>query len=131
MNTMNELIAKLQKVERRLTAERGAFALFALFRTESAPSRWDLVISAPWADGTEWKARRYVLAELQKELTLAERMKVDRIMVIPSDFKDLEELYEEQRVEHGKVIIHDREFGLQMVEEGYVITCRPPVAKAA
>lgn len=129
---MRDLIEKFQRMEMRVSRERGPFTLFALFLPEDAANLWDLVVSAPWADGdNEIEARRYLVRELQKELTTQEILRLSRTVFIPSTFEGLEELYVEHPVEHGKVIVRNREFGLQFVEKGYIITCRPPAAKAA
>ena len=129
---MRDLIEKFQRMEMRISRERGPFTLFALFLPEDAANLWDLVVSAPWADGdNESEARWYLVRELQKELTTQEILRLSRTVFIPSTFEGLEELYEEHPVEHGKVIVRNREFGLQFVEKGYIITCRPPAAKAA
>ena len=128
---MRDLIEKFQRMEMRISRERGPFNLFALFLPEDAANLWDLVVSAPWADGNEIEARRYLVGELQKELTTREILRLSRTVFIPTTFDGLEELYEEHPVEHGKVIVRNREFGLQFVEKGYIITCRPPAAKAA
>jgi hypothetical protein len=50
--TMNEFITKLKAMERELSEENGAFALFALFQREDSPHHWDLVIAAPWLSST-------------------------------------------------------------------------------
>jgi hypothetical protein len=126
-----ELLEKFQKMEMRISRERGPFNLFALFLPEDAANLWDLVISAPWADDNESEALRYMVRELQKDLTTQEILRLSRTVFIPTWFDELEELYEEHPVEHGKVILRNREFGLQFVEKGYIITCRPPTAKAA
>ena len=131
MNAMKELVGKLQKVECRISRERGPFVLFALFQLPDSGNYWDLLIAAPWAHESDLETIRYMVEELRKDLTFEERRTIERIMIIPSDFEDLEELYQEHPVEHGKVIVRNREFGLQTVVKGYVITCRPPVAKAA
>ena len=128
---IKDLLTKLQRMELAISCERGPFSLFALFLLPEAANTWDIVIAAPWADRDELRARHYVISELQKHLTPRELVYVARVMFIPTDFEDLEELYEEHPVEHGKVIVRNREFGLQFVEKGYIITCRPPVAKAA
>lgn len=128
---MRELIEKFQRMETRIARERGPFSLFALFLPEDAANLWDLVVSAPWADDDENEASRYLVGELQKELTTQEILRLSRTVFIPTTFDGLEELYEEHPVEHGKVIVRNREFGLQFVEKGYIITCRPPAAKAA
>lgn len=128
---MKELVEKMQRVERRISQERGPFVLFALFLLPESLNMWDVVVSAPWADERDWEASEYVLREMQKELTLKDFFNISRVMVIPSDFEDLEELHEEHPVEHGKVIVRNREFGMQIIQKGYIITCRPPVAKAA
>ena len=91
----------------------------------------DLMISAPWADDNETEALRYMVRQLQRDLTTQEILRLSRTVFIPTGFEGLEELYEEHPVEHGKAIVRNREFGLQFVEKGYIITCRPPTAKAA
>lgn len=115
-----------------MSHERGPFVLFALFLREDAGIDWDLVISAPWADEMlEIDVYRYLDRELKKDLAPKELYRISRHVVIPSNFDDLEELAEEHPVEHGKVIVRNREFGLQFIRKGYIITCRPPVANAA
>ncbi|HEX8691801.1 MAG TPA: hypothetical protein VF746_05250 [Longimicrobium sp.] len=131
MNVMKQIVEKMQKIELRMSEKHGPFTLFALFLREDAGISWDVVFSAPWADSDEWEASKQLLEEIGKEITPEERRYIYRTMVIPTDFEDLEELYEEHPVEHGKVIVRNREFGLQFIEKGYIITCRPPVAKAA
>lgn len=133
MNTteLKELVEKLRRLEMRISCERGPFVLFALFYPEDAANFWDLLISAPWVDRDEIQAHEYMVAQLQKDLTVQDLFHFSRMVFIPTDFEDLEELYEEHPVEHGKVIVRNREFGLQFIEKGYIITCRPPVAKAA
>lgn len=128
---MKQIVEKMQKIELRISQECGPFNLFALFLPEDAGISWDVVFSAPWADRDEREARKRVLEEIGKELDPGERRYIYRTVVIPTDFEDLEELYEEHPVEHGKVIVRNREFGLQFIQKGYIITCRPPVAKAA
>lgn len=128
---MRDLLEKFQKMEMRISRERGPFTLFALFLPEDAANLWDLMISAPWADDNEMEARRYMVRQLQKDLTTQEILRLSRTVFIPTGFEGLEELYEEHPVEHGKAIVRNREFGLQFVEKGYIITCRPPTAKAA
>lgn len=130
MTEIRDMLPKLQAVEARIAAERGPFVLFALFRLEIDPLEWDLVISAPWAR-EDVKTMKYVDAELKKDLTGRDLLKFRRYVVIPPDAEELEELAEEHPVEHGKVIVRNREFGLQMVQKGYIITCRPPLPKAA
>lgn len=127
---IRELVEKLQRTEMRISRERGPFVLFALFLREDAINLWDIVVSASWADDS-METLRYLDAELKKDIPLEDFRNFAQYVVIPTDFEDLEELYEEHPVEHGKVIVRNREFGLQFIEKGYIITCRPPVARAA
>ena len=71
------------------------------------------------------ESRRAEIARLKQEAEDA------RAAEEIEDAEELEELAEEHPVEHGKVIVRNREFGLQMVQKGYIITCRPPLPKAA
>lgn len=54
---MNSLVEDLLKIEKSLSAEKGAFSLFALFLREDAAGKWDLVISAPWVEADKEAAR--------------------------------------------------------------------------
>lgn len=130
LNGTGELLGKLRRVEERVSAERGPFNLFALFQRENAPLGWDLVVSAPWLRLYDPSLDAFV-SELRQDLRDDDMMMLSRIAVIPPDFEGLGELAEEHPVEHGNVLIRNREFGLQMVEKGYLITARPPLAKAA
>jgi hypothetical protein len=47
---LKAMIEKLKKAEAATAAERGAYALFALFLRKDAPGRWDLLVSAPWIE---------------------------------------------------------------------------------
>jgi hypothetical protein len=130
MTDVRDLLTKLQNTELRISRERGPFVLFALFLREGSLDRWDVVISAPWAE-ENLETLRYLDREFKKDLIPEDFGSIARYDVLPPDFEPLAELYEEHPVEHGKVIVRNREFGLQMVQKGYIITCRPPVAKAA
>ena len=132
MIAMKDLAEKLSAVERRISDARGEFTLFGLFQVEAAPNFWHLVVAASWADAeTTLPVLKYMDRELKKDLTIDELVKISRIVILPADFEELEELAEEHPVEHGKVIVRNREFGLQTIEKAYLITCRPPVVKAA
>lgn len=53
---MTQHLEKLRNIASQLEAERGPFTLFGLFMREDSPSRWDLVLSAPWLEKGKLKA---------------------------------------------------------------------------
>lgn len=129
---MKDIVEKLRRVEMRIARERGPVNLFAWFLRDGAPDRWDLMVAAPWATRQErGDAMEYIVEQLKKELADRDMVYISQIAVIPNDFEDLEELYEEHPVEHGKVIMRNFDFGLQSVRKAYIITCRAPMKQAA
>lgn len=66
--TTSEFPTKLGRLEAKVSAQKGPFALFALFMREDVPDRWDLVISAPWisdkSEASLWHPRLSAVVSL-------------------------------------------------------------------
>ncbi|HEU0052617.1 MAG TPA: hypothetical protein VFQ39_05545 [Longimicrobium sp.] len=125
-----------------ISEARGDFTLFALFLWaeedwdedewiyKGETREWSVFASAPWLeamgrDASGWLNQK--LSSFVKEY----RIRIRGAHVVPMTAPELEELTEELGFVHGKRIVHHREFGRWTVLKGYIITCRPPTAKAA
>ena len=130
---IRELVERLRKAEGRIAAELGPFVFFELLhRVGSLWNSWDVTFSAPWADDIpRMEAYAIIDRELKKHIPLSDFRYFRTYVVVPTDWEELEELFEEHPVEHGRVIVRNREFGDEVIRKGYLITCQPPVRQAA
>ena len=120
---MNELADKLREVELDVAGEKGALNLFAVLEREDLASRWDLVVSAPWAKEDE-VTLRYLTSALKRRLGTSEMTLLSRIVVLHSTDNSVRALNEIFDVEHGGVELSEpSRFGLP-VKHGYIITSR-------
>jgi hypothetical protein len=56
--------------------------LFALVLREGSPGRWDVVVSAPWADKNLDEALRYVSSVMMTTLDSNELLLVSRVIIL-------------------------------------------------
>ena len=78
MTGLEEMVSKLQRIERELSRKKGPFALFGLFLREDVSDRWDLLVAAPWMEGREVEAVRLIASKLTKELETEELLRISR-----------------------------------------------------
>jgi hypothetical protein len=69
-------------VKDRLLQSRGDLRLFALVLREGSPGRWDVVVSAPWADKNLDEALRYVSSVMMTTLDSNELLLVSRVIIL-------------------------------------------------
>jgi hypothetical protein len=120
---MNQLTEKVSKVEQDIATERGPLNLFALLEREDLSDRWDLVVSASWAEQDE-TTLRYLSAAIKRHLTPADMTLLSRVVVLDAHENPVRAINESYQVEHGRVELIDAEsFGLP-VKHGYIITSR-------
>lgn len=126
---MKQLVEKLVPLEHDISADKGGFALFALFLREDAQDRWDLVVSAPWIEANKKKALDYLVNQLQPRLEPRELLSISRIVLIDKDNPALESIHKAIRVEHGTTeVMNSNFFGLQ-IKHAYIITSKRESAK--
>lgn len=122
---MSEFVAALEQIERELSQQRGSFTLFAIFERQDIPSRWDLVISAPWVEENNEQAMRLLAAEMKKRLPSTDVGRVSRIVLLDSNESSVRAITSEHHVEHGRIPIEEASsYGLPS-DRGYLITSRP------
>ena len=73
---------KLDRVLDTIEAERGPFLLAGLFMREDSPSRWDLVVSAPWLQRGKLVALGDFVKHLSDALGQEEVMSLSRIVTL-------------------------------------------------
>ena len=94
MKKANEeaLVDKYRKAEREITAVRGPFSLFGLFRHEETPGKLDLIVAAPWLAAD--RSGLLTLAPHLPRLTPAEGGLIGRIIALDPDDAFVRELRE-------------------------------------
>jgi hypothetical protein len=121
---MKELIDKLVKIEKDISADKGPFLLFALFLREDAPDLWDLLIAANWVEKNKAESLKYISTHLSKSLKPDELIKLSRILLIDSNNPGLKAIHKTIHIEHGNAEIKDSNFfGLQ-IKHAHLITSK-------
>jgi len=120
---MNQLTAKVRKLEQDIAAEKGPLNLLALFEREDLWDRWDLVVSAPWANHDE-PTLRYLAGAIKRHLSPSEMILLARIVVLDAAQDPVRAITESYDVEHGSVEMNDPESFDLPAKHGYIITSR-------
>jgi hypothetical protein len=121
---MSGIVETLEELELSLSREHGAFTLFAVFERQDIPSRWDLVVAAPWVEQDNERALRLLADELKRRLPAPELGRVSRIVFLDPRDASVRAITSKHPVEHGRVEINEAShYGLP-AEHGYVITAR-------
>ena len=113
--TSTELTEKFKRLESEIAAERGDFALIALFLREDVPDRWNLIVSAPWASSDEKSALNYLVKRIKSDLGPEDLTNLSRIVFIDPNDVSVRNINKAIHVEHGAVEVMDSNFfGLQI-----------------
>jgi hypothetical protein len=121
---IEQMIGKLQALEREVSSEKGDFSLFGLFLREDAQDRWDLLVSAPWLEKDKKEGIQYMAGELQQRLDAQERLSLSRVVILEKDNPVLTAIHRMAKVSHGRIAVKDSVvFGLE-IKQAYVITSR-------
>jgi hypothetical protein len=121
---MRAQIKKFQNVEKKLSAAKGQFELFALCLREDSPNKWDLLISADWARADKKASINRVVEELRKELSEQELLMLSRLIILDKDDAMQKAMQEARQVEHGLAEISDSDFLGLAIKHAYLITSR-------
>src|SRR5437870_4967346 len=117
-------VEKLRKVMDRASAEKGDFVLFALFLTEDAPDRWDLVVSAPWLERGKLKALGEFVEILSSIVSQKEFHSLSRVVTLNHDEPSLKAILRTAQVENGPIVLQDNNlFGLE-VKQAYILRAK-------
>ncbi|MEK6409474.1 MAG: hypothetical protein AABN34_21325 [Acidobacteriota bacterium] len=123
---MKEMVDRFVELERKLSAEKGDFALFALFLRDDALDKWDLVVAAPWIESNRKTALDYVTNQIQAVFNPDEITRLSRVVLVDETNPALDAINRAISVQHGIADIQNSVFfGLQ-IKHGYIITSQKP-----
>ena len=114
----------LKGIERKLSREKGAFTLFAVFERQDIPSHWDLVVAAPWIEQGNKNALKVLAAEMKERLSPKELERVSRIVLLHPGDANVRAITSEHSIEHGRLEIDEGSHYGFPAERGFVITAR-------
>jgi hypothetical protein len=116
----------LYEFMKKLETKKGPFALFGLFLREESPGLWDLVVSAPWLEGSKLTALRELASELAEEFGEKELMSFSRIITLDLDEPLLQTILDEVGTVRRPTTMTGRDlFGLP-IGEAYIMKARRP-----
>jgi hypothetical protein len=119
---MRDLLGKFVELERRLSQERGEFALFALFLREDASDKWDLIVAAPWIEGDRKEALAYITTQIQQLFNAEELVRLSRVVLVDQSNPAITTINQAINCQHGQNEVRDSNFfGLQ-IKHAYIIT---------
>lgn len=119
-----EFLDKFKKVESDIAAEKGDFALFALFLREDVPDRWDLIVSAPYASSRENADLKYFVDRIQKDVGDDALTFLSRIVFVDPHNISVQNLNRAINVEHGSVEVQDSNFFGLPIKHAFIITSK-------
>jgi hypothetical protein len=79
---MKKIVETLKDLEKEIAAEKGGFALFALFEREDMQGKWDLVISASWFGENKKEIIRFIVNKIKSRLTTKDMAEFSRVVLL-------------------------------------------------
>jgi hypothetical protein len=119
---MNSFVEHLRDVERSLTAERGAFSLFALFLREDSPGKWDVVVSAPWIGSDLEGALRLMSMKVKVSLKLSEQLAISRVVIVEPDSAEVLAINAAYVIENSVEEVRDAIFFGLAIKRAYILS---------
>jgi len=120
----SELATKFTALEADISAERGDFALFALFLREDTSDRWDLIVSAPWASADQKGSLDYLIDKIKADLGAQDLNQLSRIVFVDPKDNAVASMNRAVQVEHGSVEIRDSNFFGLPIKHAFIITSK-------
>jgi len=127
---MKELVNKFIELERKISKEKGDFALFALFLREDALDKWDLVVAAPWIESNRKTALPYITNQIQAKFKPEELTSLSRVVLVEQTNPALDAINRAVRIEHGAADVQDSNFFGLPIKHAYIITSQNPNVNA-
>jgi hypothetical protein len=116
-------------VKDRLLQSRGGLRLFALVLREGSPDRWDVVVSAPWADKNLDEALQYVTSVIVSTLDPNELLLVSRVIILEDGNPVLTALLDAAASSSGE--LRDRDLGGIEARQAFILHSPLLVSRAA
>jgi len=116
--------AKLRKAMREISAKKGDFTLFGLFRRVDSPGNWDLVVSAPWLEEGKLKALAEFTSLLAASIGEESMKQLSRIVPLKQNDPALRAVVSAFSVDDGEVRVkRSRLFGLE-IEDAIIMRAK-------
>jgi len=131
---MKELLDRFVELERSLSAEKGAFALFALLLREDAGGgagtsgysgyspKWDLVVAAPWIEADRKAALTHITKEIQDTFAPEELSLLSRVVLVDLSNPAVDVMNQTVNIQHGHAEVRDINFSGLPIKHAYIIT---------
>ena len=119
---MSEFVEKFRDLEKEIADEKGDFRLFALVLREEAPNRWDLLVSAPWANDDPIEPLKYLADQIKSRVKARDLINLSRIIVLRPSEESVKRLNREFSVKHGKVEVRDTELLGRPIKQAFILT---------
>ncbi len=131
-------ISDLRRAMHEIAARKGNFTLFALFMRADAPfarsddpGTWDLVVSAPWLEGSRLKAIGTIVDLLDKTIGRKSVRELSRVESIPGDDPTIHFILRSVPVEDGERHIQNMDLPRMRIEKGIIFRAWKPGPKKA
>ena len=122
---------KLISLDRKISAEKGDFSLFGLFRRSDARHKWDLLVSAPWLEVDKKKGLKYLVKQIKSQLKPDELLSISRIVILERGHPVLVAINKAVKVKHGDTHLENTVFSGIQISQACISTssANPPIAK--
>ena len=118
-----------RKAMHQIAAQKGDFALFALFRRADGLGKWDLVVSAPWLKDGRLKMLGKFVDLLTRSIGRKSLLQLARVEPIPSNNPTVQFILDNLPVDDGERRIQNTDlFGLE-IEEAIILRAMRPNRK--
>ena len=120
---MSVVAEKLRQIEVEISADKGKFNLFALIEREDSLGKWDVVVSANWADDERKELINAIALKIREKLSEDEQLMLSRIVTL-SQSDALVRSLNMIGVEHGMARLSNNNFNGIIIKEAYLITSK-------
>ena len=119
---MKDIAIKLRDMEMKMSGEKGAFNLFALFMRDDAENNWDLVVSSKWISTNKPESLKYIASNVRRALTQKEIVKISKIVIIGDNNPALDAIHQAFVAEHSMIEMRNCNFFGLSIQHAYIIT---------
>ena len=126
----------LRRAMHEIADRKGNFTLFALFMRADAPfaradapGTWDLVVSAPWLEGSKLKAIRELVDLLAKTIGSKSVQEFSRVEAVPVNDPTIQLILRSVPVEDGERHIQSTDLLGMRIEKGIIFRAWQPGRK--
>ena len=126
---MKALVRKFIALEKKISDERGRFALFALFLRGDVRDKWDLVVAAEWFGADEKKTLDYLARRIRSHLKPQELLILSRIVLANPSDPAVKAIQNTLEIEHGSVEVRNSDFFGLRIKHAYIITSKKAASR--